>query len=72
MHRIVCLGSALILSAISSFAFAQAPTGELRAACGVDVKKLCTGVAPGGGRLIKCLTEHKDDVSEPCRKALKI
>lgn len=50
----------------------QAQTAEQRAACKDDFQKLCKGVMPGGGRVIKCLTEHKDKVSEGCRKAANI
>jgi hypothetical protein len=51
-------------------AAAQTPTAEQRAACGDDVKKLCAGVQPGGGRIIDCLSKQKDKVSEACKKAM--
>jgi Cysteine rich repeat len=44
--------------------------GEVRAACEGDVKKLCPDVAPGGGRILQCLKEHKDAVSDDCKQAL--
>ncbi|HWK86918.1 MAG TPA: cysteine rich repeat-containing protein [Xanthobacteraceae bacterium] len=50
----------------------QAQTAEQRAACKDDFQKLCKGVMPGGGRVMKCLSEHKDKVSEACRKAANI
>jgi hypothetical protein len=50
----------------------QAQTAEQRAACKNDFQQLCKGVMPGGGRPLKCLTEHKDKVSEACRKAANI
>jgi hypothetical protein len=50
----------------------QAQTAEQRAACKDDFQKLCKGVMPGGGRVLKCLSEHKDKVSEGCRKAANI
>mgnify|MGYP000859683543 CR=1 FL=1 len=50
----------------------QAQTAEQRAACKEDFEKLCKGVMPGGGRVLKCLQEHKDQVSAPCRKAANI
>ncbi len=51
-------------------AAAQTPTAEQRAACGEDVKKLCAGVQPGGGRLMDCLNKQKDKVSDACKKVL--
>ena len=42
----------------------------VRTACEADVKKLCAGVQPGGGRLIQCLKEHKDEVTPPCQATL--
>jgi Cysteine rich repeat len=41
----------------------------LRAACTVDAKKYCAGVQPGGGRVVACLKEHKDELSDRCKKA---
>jgi hypothetical protein len=41
----------------------------IRAACAVDAQKLCGGVQPGGGRIIACLKEHKDWLSDQCKRA---
>jgi Golgi apparatus protein 1 len=35
-------------------------------ACQEDAKKFCKDVQPGEGRLIKCLDEHKGDLSQAC------
>jgi hypothetical protein len=40
-------------------------------ACWDDVTRLCDGVRPGGGRILKCLKEHESDLSEPCKAALQ-
>jgi hypothetical protein len=42
----------------------------VRAACQADVQKLCAGVQPGGGRIVACLKEHKDEVSDGCKQAI--
>ena len=39
--------------------------------CKEDVARLCPGLAPGGGRIVGCLKEHKEEVSVGCAKALK-
>ena len=59
---------ALMLSALSTAALAQ--TAAERAACGADAKTFCTGVMPGGGRLLNCLAEHKDKISPACAKVI--
>ena len=48
----------------------QQTINEARAACGPDIQTLCAGVQPGGGRILACLKEHKDKVSDGCRKAV--
>jgi hypothetical protein len=42
----------------------------LRSACGADVRALCGGVAPGGGRLIQCLAARSASLSPDCRGVL--
>lgn len=43
---------------------------EVRSACQTDVRKLCAGVQPGGGRILACLKEHKTEVSDGCKQAI--
>jgi len=42
----------------------------VRAACQADVQKLCATVQPGGGRIVACLKEHKEEVSDGCKQAI--
>jgi len=42
----------------------------LRSACGADVRSLCAGVAPGGGRIIQCLVVQSASLSPDCRGVL--
>ena len=42
----------------------------LRSACGADVRALCGGVAPGGGRIIQCLAVRAESLSPQCRGVL--
>ena len=44
--------------------------GEVRKACHDDIVQLCANIEPGGGRLIQCLREHQDRVSQSCKSAL--
>src|ERR1035438_5252525 len=41
-----------------------------RTACAEDVQKLCSNVQQGGGRIIACLKQHKDEVSQGCKQAI--
>jgi hypothetical protein len=43
---------------------------RIRKACKADVKRMCAGVKPGGGRLLQCLHEHDADLSPVCREAV--
>ncbi|WP_191970899.1 cysteine rich repeat-containing protein [Methylobacterium soli] len=45
-------------------------TPALRQACDSDYKRLCSGIQPGGGRILQCFRTHAKDLSEPCRNAL--
>ena len=49
---------------------ASSQPSDPRAACAFDIQKLCSGVAPGGGRIIACLSQHKNEVSDGCKRAL--
>ena len=53
---------------------ATQPRGEavakFRAACGQEVRRFCTGVQPGGGRIMQCLLARRGELSAPCRSVL--
>jgi hypothetical protein len=42
----------------------------LRSACGGDVRALCGGVAPGGGRIVQCLAAQAASISPACKDVL--
>src|ERR1700730_4064996 len=61
----VCAATA----AQSALADDQPSLAAIRAACAGDAQKLCAGVQPGGGRVVACLKEHKDSLSDRCKQA---
>ncbi|MBI4411529.1 MAG: hypothetical protein HY541_03490 [Deltaproteobacteria bacterium] len=36
--------------------------------CKSDLEKFCSGVEKGGGRIIKCLHEHLNELSSECKE----
>jgi hypothetical protein len=64
--------SALALAASTGLAAAQsqAAVSAAQKACMADAKAICSGVAPGGGRILKCLQANMAQVSQPCQQAL--
>ena len=54
----------------TSTAQAASQLSDARAACASDVQKLCPNVPPGGGRILACLKQHKDEVSDGCKRAI--
>jgi len=54
----------------STAAFAQNQRGAMREACKADFERVCSGVSPGGGRIVECLNKQHDSLSEACKTAL--
>src|SRR5579863_9645337 len=75
MKRSALLIGLLAVAIIQAVGAQEAPLvpatllNELRAACQNDAQKLCSGTQPGGGRILSCLVQHKDDVSDACKQA---
>ena len=42
----------------------------LRSACGADVRTICGGVQPGGGRIVQCLATNAAQLSPACKDVL--
>ncbi|MCA1479145.1 hypothetical protein [Bradyrhizobium sp. NBAIM08] len=42
----------------------------VRSACGADIRTLCAGVAPGGGRIIQCISNRAASLSLACKEVL--
>lgn len=62
---------AAALLALLTAAPAFAASGGVRGACRDDVKQLCPGIQPGGGRIKQCLKDNAAKVSDGCKQALQ-
>jgi hypothetical protein len=59
-----------VLLLLASGAMAQEMTSAQRKACMGDYEKFCKGTAPGGGRIIACLSKQSDQLAPACKKVL--
>ena len=67
---------------ISNLAYAQTDTmnlilerlaanfKKLETSCGEDIKKYCSTVTPGEGRILYCMQAHEDKISDGCASVL--
>jgi hypothetical protein len=71
MKQLTCLIGALLLGG-SAMADDEPPSKlDQMGACRADVKKLCPDVQPGGGRMVACLKQNEDRVSESCKEKIE-
>lgn len=45
----------------------RAAVMEVKEACHDDLEKFCSTVKAGGGRIMKCMKEHKEELSQGCK-----
>lgn len=64
------LGRCVLLAATLLATSAMGQTAAERAACRSDFQKLCKGTKPGGGRVLACLSQQRDQLGEACRKVI--
>jgi hypothetical protein len=64
-----------VICLMSAGAPAQEPAGgpppAVREACKADMEKFCKDVEQGGGRVKQCMTEHRKELSDSCREAIR-
>jgi hypothetical protein len=65
------MGSCLVLCLYAVPANAQSAMEDLRTYCKSDIERLCPGIKPGGGRIIKCLKANKKEMTVGCAQALQ-
>jgi hypothetical protein len=69
-NRAMRLTLLIVLTAGMIPTLAQAEPGAGRGACLRDIKTICAGVQPGGGRIRNCIREHRAELSQECKAAI--
>jgi hypothetical protein len=74
---VVALGLATSTSVLAQTQLQTQITPQMRSeartivqACRTDLDRLCSSIAPGGGRIIACLQPHAGQLSSSCAQAL--
>lgn len=67
LRNLALLSAAMFLSGGAHAADSMNP----REACREDAKNFCSGIQPGGGRIMDCLWDHYKDISDDCYSALQ-
>ncbi len=67
--RVTALAFAIATLSLSPV-LAQDFTAAQRAACKGDYEAYCKGVAPGGGRVLACLSKQGGNLSAACAKVV--
>ena len=63
LYRVTFLALCIVVSTPSH--------AQITGPCAETVTKYCKDVTPGGGRIMKCLSDHRDDQSMACRDWLE-
>jgi len=56
----VAIATGMLLAAM------QPASAQMASPCASDFKQYCSGISPGGGRLVRCYEEKKDKFSPAC------
>ena len=69
---VVATASAIVIMSLPAAVSAQ--SNQIQQAmryCRPDMERLCPGVPPGGGRIVRCLKAHKMEMSVGCAMTLR-
>ena len=68
MSKIIFAVGAIVLLS-TTYTMAQRRAAVVKE-CAADVRAMCGGVEPGGGRIRSCLNSHLADLTKPCQAIL--
>jgi len=57
----------VLASVLACMSLALTAQAQVAGPCAETIAKYCKDVTPGGGRIMKCLNDHRDDQSIPCK-----
>lgn len=66
----ISMRGVMAAAGIAAAAFVLGAPGPLeqgQGACRSDIKTLCGGIQPGGGRIRECMKEHRTGLSAACK-----
>jgi hypothetical protein len=66
----IALGAALLLAGSTVAVKARGGGGGPPQECAVDLRSLCGGITPGGGRIRACFMSHMSSLSTACSAKL--
>ena len=61
----------LVMGSAAGAQSSNSVVGLIQSNCRVEIDTFCQGIAPGGGALLACLTQHQSELSVLCAEALK-
>ncbi len=70
MRSITGFTVAAVISTVSQVSAQGLNPSDVMNACRSDYLSYCAGVMPGGGRIIKCLSEQMPTLKPQCREAV--
>ena len=65
------LSAGLIASCLLAASANAQEMADIKTYCMSDMERLCKGIEPGGGRILKCLKANKKEMSVGCAQALQ-
>jgi Cysteine rich repeat len=65
------LSAGFIVSCLLAAPAKSQEMADIKTYCMSDIKRVCPGIEPGGGRIIKCLRANKKEMSVGCAQALQ-
>jgi hypothetical protein len=71
MSKMFMRGASLVIIALvigTWAASSDAAQAQGQGPCADDVAKYCKDVQPGGGRIVRCLKQHEQELSPACRQ----
>lgn len=71
MKKLIIILGMIAASGVQAQELTRAQLRDIRSVCEADIKQLCPGIQPGGGRLMQCIETKQSDVSAPCREVLQ-